>query len=556
MITGDSRASFVLSNQDRMYSQRANFNVLWQQVSERVLPNYSDFIQKHVEGQKRTNRVFESTATLALEHFCAALESMLCPASSRWHKLRPADPSLQDDIEIQQYMDMVTDALFRARYAPSANFQSQIHESFCQIGAFGNGPMLIDDVVGYGLRYRALHLAETYGMENAAGVIDHVQREYQLTAQACVDAEKRGMFDVGALPQVIKDMADKEPGHHYTFIHAVYPNQERKIRAKDHTGMGFSSCLVSKDFRVTLKESGYTSQPMMIPRYRVAPKEVYGRGPCVDVLPDILMLQEMEKTNIRQRQRAMDPPWLTYEDMPAFDFRSNSLNPGTMSADGKPLMMALQSASNFDAGKEEMDQKRKIIERALLVDIFSILIQQPQMTATEVLQRAQEKGQLLAPIIGRIQSELFGPMITRELDILHRAGQLPPPPDKLRKLGNLDYEIVYESQIQVAQKQSKALAINLVLQQAAPLFQADPTVVKNINMQRTLRILADSNGAPAGMMNTDEEMQQTDAAAAEQQNMANLAQIAGPASAAIKNLAQAQQAGGAASPGNLMGAQQ
>ena len=78
------------------------------------------------------------------------------------------------------------------------------------------------------------------------------------------------------------------------------------------------------------------------------------------------------------------------------------------------------------------------------------------MTATEVLQRAQEKGYLLAPIIdSRIQSELFGPMITREIDILDRAGQLPPMPDKLKKMGGLEYDVVYESQIQVAQKQSK-----------------------------------------------------------------------------------------------------
>ena len=127
--------------QEKLVSDRANFNNLWQQVSERVLPNYSDFIQKHVEGQRRTNRVFDSTATLALEHFCAALESMLCPASTRWHSLRPSDPRLQGDIAVRPYMDQVTDALFRARYAPRRrNFQSQIHEVFQQIGAFGNGP--------------------------------------------------------------------------------------------------------------------------------------------------------------------------------------------------------------------------------------------------------------------------------------------------------------------------------------------------------------------------------------------------------------------------------
>ena len=40
----------------------------------------------------------------------------------------------------------------------------------------------------------------------------------------------------------------------------------------------------------------------------------------------------------------------------------------------------------------------------------------PQMTATEVIERTNEKGILLAPTIGRQQSEYLGPMIERELD--------------------------------------------------------------------------------------------------------------------------------------------
>src|ERR1700742_2607576 len=114
---GDERARFILQTQERMTAKRGNFNTLWQSVSERVLPNYSDFTQKKSEGQRRTNRIFDSTAPLALDHGCAALESMLCPPSTRWHKLRPRDPALQNDIATMQYLDQVTDCLFAARYS-------------------------------------------------------------------------------------------------------------------------------------------------------------------------------------------------------------------------------------------------------------------------------------------------------------------------------------------------------------------------------------------------------------------------------------------------------
>lgn len=551
LIGDDSRAERICATQEKLYSDRANFNSLWQSVSERVLPNYSDFITTWSPGQRRTNRIFESTATLALEHFCAAMESMLCPASTRWHSLRPADPELQNDIAIQQYCDQITDILFRLRYAPSANFQSQVHECFAQIGAFGNGPMLVDDIVGFGLRYRALHLAETFGIENAAGVIDHVQRCYKLTARAAIDAVKRGMIDT--LPDEIVKTAEKNPTKQYEFIHAVYPNDEYDPRAKDTAHMAFASCIVLKEKRLTVKESGYHTQPMLFPRYRVAPKETYGRGPGVDVLPDILMLQEMEKADIRQTQRAAEPPILLADDGALSDFslRGNALNYNMMSPDGKPLAMPFQTGSNFQVLEDRLDQKRKLIERAFLVDIFSILTQQPEMTATEVLQRAQEKGQLLAPIIGRQQSELFGPCITREIDIAHRAGLLPPPPQKLQKRGSFEFDIVYESEIQVSQRRTKAAAISATLQQMAPLAEADPNAMKVINVQRTARLIADSNGAPADILNTDAEMDDQNAQAAAQQNMQNIATIAGPASEALKNLTQAQKASASATPGNI-----
>lgn len=554
----DDIANALLKQHDAMFNKRSNFNVLWTQVAQRIAANYDDFIKTNVEGIRRTDMIFESTATLALEHFCAALESMLCPASQRWHHLRASDPALQEDQEVQMYLDQVVDCLFRARYAPSANFQSQIHEVFYQIGAFGNGPMLVDDVMGYGLRYRALHLAKVYGEQNSAGVIDLIHREYDLTARAAMDAVQRNIFDEDLLPEEIKQAATQTPERKYTFMQCVYPNPDVKPGRPGPNGMAFLSKHLCKDFKCIVKESGYHTQPIFIARYRVSPTENYGRGPGVDVFPDISMLQEMEKTSIRQMQRAVDPPILLADDgaLSVFDLRSNAMNYGALSPEGRPLAVPFQTGSNLQVAVESLNQKRAVVEKAFLVDIFSILVNQPQMTATEVLQRAQEKGQLLAPIIGRIQSELFGPMITREIDILHRAGMLPPPPDKILQNGNFSYDIVYEAELQSTQKQSKALAISRVLQQAAPLMQIDPSIPKSINALRTLQILVDSNSAPPGMLNTPEEMQQSQDAEQQQAQLNNIAQLAGPASQAIKNLAQAQAAGGAASPGNLIGMQQ
>ena len=561
VATTDDTAQRIIGIHDKLYADRANFTNTWQSVAQRVLPNYSDFITQWTEGQRRTNLVFESTAVISLEHFCAGMESLLCPASQRWHSLRPMDPRLWEDIEVMQWMDQVTDVLFRSRYAPTANFQAQVHECFAQIGAFGNGPFLCDDIVGYGLRYRSLHLAECFGIENAAGQIDHIQRKYKLTAKAAVDAVEKGIFDdvsekIREAAQGTQTLTDK-----FEFIHAVYPNPDYVPGKRRQSEYPVKSCIVELEKKVLVKESGYHTMPMFFPRYRVAPKETYGRGPGVDALPDILMLQEMEKADIRITQRNAEPPIMLADDgsLSGFDFRGNALNYGMLSSDGKPLAAPFNTGGNFEVMESKLDQKRKVIQAAFNNDIFSILIEpSPNMTATEVLQRAQEKGQLLAPMLGRIQAELFGPMITRELDILHRRGQLPPPPNSVRDNGGLAYEIVYESSIQVNQRRDKALAIASTLQQLTPLIEMDKTgdVLKQFNLTRTAQIIANSNGAPAGILNTPEEMQAVQAAQAQQQQLTNLAQIAGPASSAIKNLSLAQQAASSTTPGSTMGAQQ
>ena len=151
------------------------------------------------------------------------------------------------------------------------------------------------------------------------------------------------------------------------------------------------------------------------------------------VLPDIKMLNEMSKTVIRAAHKTVDPPLLLHDDgvlglsrggRPNLD--PGALNVGGIDDQGRPKVLPLQTGARPDLGLELMEQRRKVINDAFLVTLFQILVEGPAMTATEVLERAKEKGALLAPTMGRQQSEALGPMIERELDILARVpGALP-----------------------------------------------------------------------------------------------------------------------------------
>lgn len=537
MIGADDKANEIIREQERMKSCRGNWDSHWQEIAERIWPDRALFQGERTGGEKRTEKVFESTPALALTRFAAAMEAMLTPRTQRWHRLTASDPKLQDDSEVQRYLDEVTDILFRARYAPKANFASQQHEAYLSNGAFGTGVIFVDEIVGESLRYRAIPLSEVFIAEDFSGIINRVHRKFELTNRQAVD-----MFGADSLPDSIAEKAKGEntSDQKTWFIHCVYENKDRKPGDKSWKGMAWRSIYVSVEGRQTVDEGGYRTMPYSIGRYITTPGEVYGRSPAMLVLPDIKMLNEQEKTIMRAAQRMVEPPLLVSEDgaLQPFNVRPNALNYGYIDEQGRPMVQPMEMRGNIPLGIELQDQKRKIIQDAFLVTLFQILVDQPNMTATEAMLRAQEKGQLLAPTMGRWQSEQLGPMIERELDILGTAGMLPPMPRALMD-GSGQVEISYESPLNRAQRAEEGMAILNTLSAAGSVAQFDPEVVKLFKTQDAMRELAEINGMPSKLLYSPEEMDQINAAAAQQQQLAQILQAAPVAAQAAEGFAKA-----------------
>lgn len=532
-------ADAIIRRQEELAAARGIWESHWREIAERVLPRQDFFQKKPAEGQKNTERIFDATACLALERFSAAVESMTTPRTQRWHRLKASEEALNENHEVRVYLDAVTDMLFSVRYQPSANFASQVYETFISLGAFGSGGLFIDDVLGKGLRYKSLHLSELYFCENYAGIIDTVYRCFQLSARQALQRFK-------TLPEKIRNTAEKHPDQLFDFIHAVYPRDEGDNR-RGSAHMAFASCYVAIDGRMVVEESGYRTFPYAISRYVTAPRETYGRSPAMLVLPDIKMLNEMSKTVLRAGQKIVDPPLLLPEDgvLQAFDLRSGALNYGGVDDNGRQMVHPLQTNGRVDIGLDMMEQRRKTINDAFLVTLFQILVDTPQMTATEAMLRAQEKGALIAPTMGRIQSEMLGPMVTRELDILGHAGVLPPMPDALVEAGGM-VEVEYVSPLNRMQRSEDGVAILNTLQAVTPLAQIDPSVMDVFDAQETARELAEIYGVPEKVLRSPEAVAAMKQARAEQAQAQALLQAAPVASGVVNDMAQAHKAATAA----------
>lgn len=532
----DTRADDLIREHEQLASKRGVFEGHFREVAERVRPNQNFFQQRQrAEGDKRNEKIFDDTAPLALPKFAAAVISMAFPATQQYHRLTTHDEELNNNSAVRKYLDYVNNLLFKVRYAPAANFQSQSGETILDVGAFGTGILFIDDVVGLGIRYKSFPLAETYLAEDAHGRVDTLHRKFELTAHQAAT-----MFGEKNLPEAIQNALQKDKTQKFWFLHCVVPNLDPVAGRKDYTGMPWSSCYIAYEQRKVVSEGGFRRFPFATPRFETSPREVYGRGPAMKVLPTIKTINEAAKTILRAAQRVVSPPIMLTDDasLQAFNVRPDALNYGYIDSNGRAMAQPFQSNARVDIGLDMMNQMREAINDAFFVTLFRILVEEPQITATEAMLRAQEKGQLLAPTMGRIQTELCGVMIERELDILSNSGRLPPMPPELIRAGGL-VRIEYQSPLNQAQRAGAGIGIMNTIQAVAPLAQVDPTVMQLFDMKAAARELADINGVPEKLMRSDEEVSALVAQQQQATQMQQLLAAAPVAASAAKDFAQA-----------------
>lgn len=504
LIGGDAEAQEVIRGLDQKRTNRTNWDSYWQEVVEVVQPNLSNTFQNNIistQGAKKDQKRFDGAGEIALYRFAAAMESMLTPRNSRWHGLSTNDSYLNSQRRVRNWFDDATDVLFKYRYSPKANFASQCHEHYTSLGSLGTACLFIDKLSPRGFRYAQIPMGQVYFDTNFQGIIDTVYRPFKLSARNAAQQFKN-------LPDDIKKAVSQNPDQLFDFIHCVKPNNELDPQRKDYRGMAFASYYVAVQAQKTILREGYHSFPFAISRYTTAPGEIYGRSPAMQALSNIKVLNEEKKTVLKQGQRVVDPVLLAHDDgvLDSFSLKPGAINSGAINSKGQRLVDVLPTG-NLAIAFEMMELEKREINSAFLVDLFQILVEGPQMTATEVIERAREKGALLSPTMGRQESEFLGPLIDRELDLAMMQGFLPPMPPELIEAGG-EYQVVYDSPLARAQKAEQTAGIMRTVGWAAEVAQMtqNPEPLDHFNWDVIIPDLALNNAVAGRYMSSPERL--------------------------------------------------
>lgn len=533
-------------------SNRGVWEEHFDDIATFMSPRQIGFSSKPTPGDKRMTKVFDGTGMVSLNLLSAGLHGMATNPSTSWFALGLGDPNLDDDDENKEWLAQTTAIMRRAMYAPGSGITTALNEIYSDLGAFGTAAMFIGERDDGGLLYQARPLSETYISENHEGRVDTVWRCWKEKARNIVE-----MWPTMASDET-KKLAEKTPDEKVEVCHWVGPRKSYDPSKKDRGNMPIGSCYFEVKSKKELQSGGFPEFPYAVPRWNKNAGEDYGRSPGMDALPDVKMLQEMMKTTLKAAQKIIDPPLLIPNDSTVGPIRTTP--GGFIYYNGERQIAPLMTNGNIPLSLEMMENLRNRIRTTFYVDVMQFIPEATgKMTATEVLARNQERLRLLGPVVGRIEGELIGPLITRTFGILYRLKMIPEAP---RALQGRDLVVNFVSPIAIAQRQTEAnslfQALGFMLPVVESLAAIDPDKAKAmmapLKTENIWGWVADRYNLDPSLTMSEKEMEEATAADVARQQAQDALAAAGPmADAANKGAGAVDKMASAAEKGADMG---
>jgi hypothetical protein len=326
--------------------------------------------------------------------------------------------------------------------------------------------MMIEDRPGAPLNFQTFHLGNCYIAEDGSGTVNTIYRMVTKTNRQLIDKYK----DKLSTRQI--DAAMKKPYEEVACLHIVEPNDEFIPDGAKAINKKYASILILMDKeKVILEESGFDMFPYVVPRWQKTAEEIYGRGPGGTAMPDIKMVNAMMKTIIRAGQKVTDPPLMVPDDGFMLPIRTTPAGLNFYRSGIQDRIEEFGNKGRIDIGLDLLQNRQEHIMRVYHVDVLRMKEEGPQMTATEVLQRREEKMRNIAPMTGRLQSEYTSPMIQRVYFICSRRKMFPELPFDL---DNQEMKITYSSPVARAQRATQLQNVTRLLESFVPLINIKP----------------------------------------------------------------------------------
>lgn len=553
-----ARVQDLRAQGDVLFSRRSGVMGLWQEVAENFYPTRADFTRHdpygYTEGRDFMDGLTTGSPVLAHRELTDQLAAMLRPKGKQWFGMTVGIERIAQDSTVKAWFDDKAGTMRRVMEDTHSNFTRATKEADGDFVGFGNAVMSVEmNQTRDGILYRTWHLRDCAWAENAAGAVDTMHRKWKLPARAVL---KMWPDTVDAK---LRERAQKDPNGLVHLRHIVLPSDEYDFehprpRAQSNR-FPFLSIYIDCDHDTILEETPRRRLQYIVPRWVKVSGSPIAHSPATVVgLPDARLLQRMTFTLLEAAEKAVSPPMIAQGDQ--IQGGINVYAGGVTWVDGDyderkgqalRVLDAVTQKTGIQFGISMAQNAEMMIKRAFYLDQIRLPPAGDAMTATEIRTRVEEYIRAALPLFEPMETDYSGALCEETFNLCWENGLFGnPAADMPRLLAGQDLRWTFESPLQTAQGQQKAVTFQQAGQLLAAAVQIDPMSAVEFDTRKAFRDGLDGLGEPSWIVADDVAQRAREQAAQrqkEQQDAQHVADVANAGGAVAGAVGQAQAAG-------------
>lgn len=499
-----SRISRLIQRWKVLQGEKSQWHNHYEDLARVFLPRRIGFATTTVEGERRTDDIFDSTPMQAARGLANAIGGMMRPEGLPKVEMKTENDALNNMGEVKDWLADSEERLKDAFNNPKARFRQASGEKDQDLVVFGTASMFVGESKNR-LLFQSLHLKDSTPFFNEEGSPEgmFLKRRWPVRQIAA-------RFGDDSLSKRSRERLRDTPDDKIDMLHVVIPREESRAGALFARDLPFADLWIEIDAKHELFVGGFHEFPFIVPRWDTTSGEDLGRSPGMIALPDSDTLQAMGETILIAGQRAADPPLAAPNDG---SFDALNTYPGGLSyydvetavaVRGNPFF-PIESGMNLPISRDMQQDTRSQVFAAFFRNVLNLPIEGPQMTAIEVIQRKEEFIREIGPTFGKLETDDTAPTVERAFMIMLRAGGFAPIP-KVLQGQNIRFE--YDSPVKRIRQQIDAAAARLWAQEMIELGQTKPEAIDLINADELGRFSAEALGIPKKIVNGEEEVEE------------------------------------------------
>lgn len=522
----------------------------WRLLARYIQPRLGRFLATAMytagRGHPKNQSIINSTGSTAANRFAAGMMAGASSPARPWFKLVAGREDLAEDPDVKAWLDTVQKVMNRV-FAKS-NFYRSLATVYENLGVFGSAAMLIYEDFEDVIRCYVPAMGEFYLANDGRLDCTTLYRKFTMTIGEITTRWPAGRYSETIKSAIVNNKLENE----IIVGHAIELNDKRVAGVPGHKGMAYRELYweFGQGESTWLDVKGYHEKPFCGGRWNVTSNDAYGRAPGMDALGDIIQIQIQEREKAKAIQKVNNPPLVAdsrLKNEPATSIPGGvTYVPNGAASEGFKSLYQIEP--DIAAIIQDIERTEGRVKAVFFEDLFLAISQLDTVrTATEVVERKEEKMLMLGPPLERTHNEVLDVAIDRVYGICTRARLFPPPPPAMH--GDF-IGVEYVSPLAQAQKAVATTAMERLAGFVGNLAAGQegagkvPEVLDKVDFDEMVDEYADAIGAPPKLIVSQRKVAQIRAQRAQQQQQQAQAEQMAQASQTAKNLGQTPTTGG------------